>query len=62
MDHADMQGFYTNRMGNKTEKVHQEFHTDKAASTSAAIAGVEPISPELVSLWVSQWKKSGFLS
>jgi hypothetical protein len=48
-------------MGNTTERAPQEYIVSRAAALSPAIAGVQPISPELVSLWVSQWKKSGFL-
>ena len=58
---ADGQGFYQGRMGNKTERAPQEYIVSKAAALSPAIASVQPISPDLVALWVSEWKKSAFL-
>ena len=48
-------------MGNTTERAPQEYIVCKASALSPAIASVQPISPKLVALWVSQWKKSGFL-
>jgi hypothetical protein len=34
---------------------------DKTVAVSPSIGQVRPVSPELVALWVGQWRKSGFL-
>lgn len=48
-------------MGKTDERPHMEFLVDKTSSVSPTIGQVQPISPELVALWVGQWRKSGFL-
>lgn len=55
------QSFYQNRMGKTGERPHMEFLVDNTAKLSPTIGKVKAISPELVALWVGQWKKSGFL-
>ncbi|WRT64799.1 uncharacterized protein IL334_001733 [Kwoniella shivajii] len=54
--------FYQNRIGNKTERPHMEFTVDKVEATSPTMKEqVKAVDPNIVSLWVKQWKSSGFL-
>ncbi|KAK4688566.1 hypothetical protein P7C73_g1542, partial [Tremellales sp. Uapishka_1] len=57
-----LSGFYANRFGKDEEKIMQPFDVAQTSKLSPTIADAPPITKDLVSLWVRNWKNTGFIA
>ena len=53
--------FYTGRLGQEEEKPQMIFSVQETSTVSETLRSCPAISADMVSLWVKNWKQTGFL-
>jgi hypothetical protein len=57
-----LQTFYTNRMGNKSERPAMDFVVEQTRRSASTISQCPPLSETLAERWTKHWRETGFLA